>query len=177
MSNTADSFAPCFSMAELLVHAMVIELEAVQSYKDLNAQMQQCGNLEVARLFEKMSLLEAEHAAKIIEMAGDIELPQLAPWEYRWEGLESPENIDLDGVHYLMTAHHALKLALENEISAMEFFQAAANGCTDKRVRSMAIEFASDERQHVAWMRELLAKYPAADAAWDYDPDPPSAID
>lgn len=177
MSDTSESFAPAFSIAELLVHAMVIELEAVQSYKELTAQMQQCGNLEVAKLFEKMSVLEAEHAAKIIEKAGDIELPKLAPWEYRWEGLKSPESIDPDGVHYLMTPHQALKLALENEIGAMEFFEAAAKGCTDKRVASLASEFADDERQHVTWMQEWLAKYPPPDSDWDYDPDPPSAID
>lgn len=177
MSQKPESFAPSFSMAELLVHALTIELEAVQSYQDLGAQMKQCGNLEVAELFEKMSVLEAEHATKITEIAGDIELPDLAPWEYRWDGLESPESTDLDGVHYLMTPHLALRLALENEISALAFFEAAANGSADKRVSTLALEFAEDEHQHVAWMQEWLAKYPAPDTEWDYDPDPPSAID
>lgn len=177
MSKAPDTFSPSFSMAELMVHALVIELEAVQSYKDLAVQMEQCGNDEVAGLFEKMSELEAGHAAKIREKAGDIELPELAPWEYRWAGLEPPENIDLAGIHYLMTPHHALKLALENEMNAMAFFEAAANGSADKRIRSLAIEFAEDERQHVAWMEDWLAKYPEPDADWDYDPDPPAAID
>lgn len=177
MSDAPKTSAQPFSMPELLVHAMVIELEAVQSYKNLTIQMQQSGNLEVGLLFEKMSLLEAEHAAKIIEIAGDTELPELAPWEYRWEGLESPETIDQNYVHYLMTPHHALKLALVNEISAMEFFEAAAIASTDEGVRELALEFVEDERQHVAWMREWLAKYPPPDADWAYDPDPPSAID
>ncbi len=119
MSKAPDTFSRSFSMAELLVHALVIELEAVQSYKDLAVQMEQCGNDEVAGLFEKMSELEAGHATKIREKAGDIELPELAPWEYRWAGMESPESIDLAGIHYLMTPHHALKLALENEMNAM----------------------------------------------------------
>ena len=153
MSNAPDIFSPSFSMAELLVHALVIELEAVQSYK------------------------EAGHAAQIREKAGDIELPELAPWEYRWAGMEPPENIDLAGIHYLMTPHHALKLALENEMNAMAFFEAAANGSMDKRIRSLAIEFAEDERQHVAWMEDWLAKYPEPDVDWDHDPDPPAAID
>ncbi len=177
MNKAAENYVQHFNLSELLVHALVIELEAVQSYKELTEQMEQCGNSEVAGLFEKMSKLEAEHAEKIHDKAGDLELPILAPWEFRWSGLEPPENIDHASVHYLMTPHHALKLALENELSAMAFFDAIAHDCTDKRVRSMAQEFADDERQHVAWMREWLAKYPKPDKDWDHDPDAPAAID
>ncbi len=177
MKESVETLEQSFSMAELLVHALVIEMEAVQSYKELAEQMRDCGNNEVAGLFEKMSALEAEHAEKIREKAGDLELPELAPWEYRWAELESPETIDLAGIHYLMTPHHALKLALENELGAMAFFEVIANGQVDEKVRSLAKEFAEDERQHVAWMQDWLAKYPPPDADWDYDPDPPATID
>jgi rubrerythrin len=177
MTKEAQNYSQHFTLAELMVHALVIELEAVQSYKDLTDQMVQCGNTEVAELFEKMSALEAEHAETIREKAGDLELPELAPWEFRWSGLEPPENIDLAGVHYLMTPHQALTLALENELSAMAFFDAIAHDCTDERVRDLAKEFADDERQHVSWMKDWLAKYPEPAADWDHDPDPPAAID
>ena len=79
MSQAPEILPPNFSMAELLVHALVVELEAVQSYKDLAAQMEQCGNKEVAELFQKMAVLEAEHAETIRQKSGDIELPELAP--------------------------------------------------------------------------------------------------
>jgi len=166
-----------FSMAELLAHALVIELEAVQSYLDLAAQMQEVGNNPVAELFAKMAEYEQEHANKIREQAGNIKMPELAPWEYRWPGLEPPENIDTAGIHYLMTPYQALKLALDNELSAMAFFEGGSNGNSEFRVRSLAEEFAEDERQHVAWMEEWLAEYPEPDADWDYDPDPPAAVD
>ena len=177
MNENAENLTQSFSMAELLVHALVIEMEAVQSYKELAEQMRACGNKEVAALFDKMSVLEAGHADKIKEKAGDLELPELAPWEYRWAELESPETIDLAGIHYLMTPHQALKLALENELSAMAFFAVIASGQVDDEVRSLAQEFAEDERQHVAWMHEWLSKYPPPDDDWDHDPDPPAAID
>lgn len=177
MREKSESVSAPFSMAELLAHALTIELEAVQSYRELAQQMQQCGNDEVAELFDRMSALEAEHAAKIRRTAGAIELPELAPWEYRWPGLESPENIDLAGVHYLMTPYQALQLALDNENNAMAFFEAAANTSTDDRVRALAQEFADDERQHVAWMQDWLSKYTPPGDDWDYDPDPPVAID
>ena len=76
-----------------------------------------------------------------------------------------------------MTPHQALKLALENEKNAKEFFEDAARGATDARVRELAAEFAEDERQHVAWMEDWLANYSEPDADWDEDPDPPAAID
>lgn len=177
MSRAPEEFPPTFTMPELLVHALVIELEAVQSYLDLASQMEECGNDAVAKLFAKMAELEQQHVDKIREQAGDIKLPELAPWEYRWSGMEPPENIDTAGIHYLMTPHQALKLALENEMSAKAFFEDIANSNMDARVRSLAEEFAGDEREHVAWMEEWLAKYPAPDADWDYDPDPPATID
>lgn len=177
MNKAAGKASQSFTMSELLAHALVIELEAVQSYLDLANQMQECGNDAVAELFAKMAEFEQEHADKIREQAGDIELPELAPWEYRWPGFEPPENIDTAGIHYLMTPHQALQLALENEMNALAFFEGIAGNNNDSSVRALAGEFAEDERQHVAWMREWLAKYPAPDADWDYDPDPPVAVD
>ena len=177
MSRAPEEFPPSFTMAELLVHALIIEVEAVQSYLDLAAQMEECGNDAVAKLFAKMAELEQGHAVKIREQAGDIDLPDLAPWEYRWPGFEPPENIDSAGIHYLMTPHQAIKLALENEMNALAFFEDIACNNRDARVRALADEFAEDERQHVAWMEEWLAKYPTPDADWDYDPDPPAPLD
>ncbi len=165
------------SMPELLVHALVIELEAVQSYLDLAAQMQESGNDAVAKLFAKMAEYEQEHVDKIRKQAGNIKLPELAPWEYRWPGVEAPENIDLAGIHYLMTPYQALNLALDNEMSALAFFEDIAGSNSDMRVRSLAEEFAEDERQHVELMEDWLSEYPPPDADWDCDPDPPAAID
>lgn len=177
MNRASEELSEYFTLPELLVHALVIELEAVQSYIELAGQMQECGNDAVADLFSKMAEYEQEHADKIREQAGDTRLPELAPWEYRWPGFEPPENIDTAGIHYLMTPHQALKLALENEMNALAFFEDIAAKNRDPKVCELAEEFAEDERLHVEWMQEWLAKYPEPDADWDYDPDPPVAVD
>lgn len=78
MSSIPEDLSHTFTLSELLVHALVIELEAVQSYLDLAAQMHECGNDAVAHLFSKMAEYEQEHADKIREQAGDIKLPELA---------------------------------------------------------------------------------------------------
>ena len=177
MSGVPKEVPRKFSLDELLAHALVIELEAVHSYLDLAEQMQESGNDAVAKLFEKMAEYEQEHADKIREQAGDIKLPELAPWEYRWPDFEPPENIDTAGIHYLMTPYQALKLALDNEMNALAFFEDIANSKADLQVRSLAEEFAEDERQHVAWMEDWISESPPPDDDWDYDPDPPAAID
>ena len=121
MSRAPQQMSQQFSMPELLAHALVIELEAVQSYLDLAAQMHECGNDPVAARTAQST------PCCVCEQAGDTVLPEFAPWEYRWPGFEAPENIDAAGIHYLMTPHQALELALENEMNAKKFFEDIAN--------------------------------------------------
>lgn len=171
-----DVMSRSLSLEELLAHALAIESEAVERYENLAEQMRQFGNAEVTELFDRMAQLEAEHAGKIREQSRALEMPELAPWEYCWPGLEAPENIDLSDAHYLMTPYHALELALANETAAVVFFESAAAACRDERARVLADEYAADERQHVEWMKNWLAKYPPPGTDWDYDPDPPAGL-
>ena len=157
MSTASDIVSRGFSIEELLVHALVIEFEAAQSYEYLAELMELSGNTEVAKIFAKMSGIEARHAADISEQLSDYKLPGLTPWQYRWRGLEAPENIDRARLHCLMTPHQALSLALDSEKRAYEFFAGVVDSSTDEPVRELAAEFASDEEQHVAWVEEWLA--------------------
>lgn len=177
MNATANSNNAFLSVEDLLQHALVIELEAEQSYKELAEQMHSCGNHDVAALFEKMSALEGRHARKIRENAPGLELEERAPWEYRWDGFEPPENAELNEIHYLMKPHHALQLALAAEQRAELFFTRVANQTSSDDVRRLAAEFAADEKQHVVWIREWLEHYPPPAMDWDEDLDPPAAVD
>jgi len=145
------------SFEELLLHALIIEREAVQRYKLLAEMMECVGNAKVAKIFAKMSKIEAKHAAKIEEQIGDNELPLLTPSEYRWRGPESPENADSGRLYHLMTPRQAMSLALDCEKHAFDFFDDVVEDSTDENVREMAAEFAAEEEQHVAWVQEWLA--------------------
>ena len=177
MSSARHNDSGSLTVADLLQHALVIELEAEQSYKDLAEQMDGCGNHDVAVLFTKMSALEGKHAQKIREHAKGIDLKEQAPWEYHWEGTESPESVELNEIHYLMKPHHALSLALDSERRAESFFMRVAKETDDAEVRSLAREFAEDEKQHATWMLEWLSKYPAPKLDWAEDLDPAPAVD
>ena len=91
------------SIEELLLHALVMEREAVQRYQTLAEMMELVGNTKVATIFAKMSKIEAKHVASIEERIADQDLPILTPSEYRWRGPESPENADSGRVYHLMT--------------------------------------------------------------------------
>ena len=158
MNETLNSFTRRLSLAQLLAHALNIEFEAAQSYQELADLMEQAGNTEVARIFAKMSDIEAKHATILEEQTGDFRLPELTYWQYHWRGLEAPENIHRAHLHRLMTPYQALSLSLDNEKRAYEFYAGVVDESIDERVRELAAEFAVEEEQHVAWVEEWLAE-------------------
>lgn len=154
----APEIATCdMSMEELLLHALIMEKEAVQRYELLAEMMKLAGNRKVAKIFAKMSRIEAKHVASIEERIADRDLPILTPSEYRWKGPESPENVDSGRVFHLMSPRQAMSLALDCEEHAFRFFDDVIDDSVDEDVREMAAEFAVEEKQHVAWLREWLA--------------------
>ena len=146
------------SLSQLLLHALVIELEAKQRYQQLAEMMEQTGNAKVAKIFARMSEIEATHAEIVDEHIRGRRLPTITPSQYQWRGPEAPENTDSARLFHLMTPCQAMSLALDNEKRAYEFFADVVDDSTDERVREMAAEFALEEEQHVAWVEEWLAE-------------------
>lgn len=161
------------SVAELLAHAKTIEQEAMERYEDLAEQMEVHHNRDVAALFRKMVAVESKHVQKILERAGDADLPNLSPWEYQWLDDEAPEAVVATDVHYLMTPHHALQLALQAEQRSFDFFSHVAQTDAPDAVRALAQELCEEERDHIKLMEDWLARTPEPDDGWDHDPDPP----
>ncbi len=158
---------------DLLARAYTIEREAEYRYADLADQMEVHNNLELAKLFRKMAAVEAKHAEHIKDRAEGQVLPHLSPLAGHWPGAEAPENIGPEDMHYLMTPHHALKLALAGEQQAAAFFEEMAKIAADAPTRALAEELAAEEREHVRMAEEQLARYPEPEEGWDDDPDPP----
>ena len=144
------------SVEELLLHALIMEKEAVQRYQTLAEMMELVGNAKVADIFSKMSKIEAKHVSSIEELIADHDLPILTPSQYRWRGPESPENADSGRVYHLMSPRQAMSLALDCEEKAFCFFDDVVNDSSDEDVREIAAEFAAEEKQHVAWVQEWL---------------------
>jgi rubrerythrin len=165
---------PTFSsVAEFFAQALAIEVEAAERYTLLADQMDVHNNREIAEIFRKMAAIESEHRDEVARRAGDA-LVEGQPASFSWIRPDGPETTELDQLHYLMTPRQALLLARHNEERAVSYFEAIAGAATDPAIATFAREMAEEERQHVVWVDQWLAKYPAADKpGWDEDPDPP----
>ncbi len=166
-------------LGSFLAHAVVLEDEAAQRYDELALAMHQHNNPTVAELFERMAGYSRLHRAEATELAERYAggLPALKPWEFDWPGMESPESATMDASHYLMTAHHALKLALSAERSAQAFYAQVADQARHDRIRELAGEFAEEEADHARQLLDWLDRFPPPDPDWDEDLDPPGEVE
>ena len=160
------------SVAEFFAQALAIEEEATERYNLLADQMEVHNNKEIAAIFRKMALIEAEHRNEIARRAGDA-LVGGRPASFSWTGPDGPEATDFGGVHYLMTPHRALTLARFNEERAVKYFEAIAAAATNSEIVTLAAQMAADERNHVAWVDQWLEQFTPDEPGWDEDPDPP----
>jgi rubrerythrin len=160
------------SVSEFFAQALAIEVEAAERYTLLADQMEVHNNKEIAAIFRKMASIEAEHRDEIARRAGDA-LVAGRPATFSWTGPDGPEATDFQRLHYLMTPRQALGLARFNEERAKTYYEAIAEAATDPAIAAFAREMAVDERDHVAWVDQWLAKFAADDPGWNKDPDPP----
>lgn len=163
------------SLEALLSRACALEAEAAERYAELAGQMEAHHNREVAALFGKLARIEGLHRDQILRRMGWKQPPD--PDAFRWETPEGPETADYGDLHYLMSPWHALKLAEHNERRAAAFFEALAQADLPDDVRAEAAGMAEEEHEHVRLIEEWLRKFPAPEAAWDEDPDPPNVAD
>lgn len=135
-----------------------MENEAAERYLELADMMEAHNNLDVATIFRDMYRYSIMHRDSIKEHVGEIDLPQLKSWQFRW--VMPTEVGDEDGFDYMMTPHNALQYARDNEERAMHFYQTVAEGTDDPEVRRLAAEFAEEEREHTEALEDWLERVP-----------------
>lgn len=165
------------STTDLLARSFSLESEAGDRYAELAQQMHTHNNPEVAELFKELSRIEKLHVDRVMEHLDAAAVKRIAATNYRWEYPEGPETTDMGAVHYLMSPHHALQLALHNEKRAYDFFTRVATEATDNGIVELALEMAAEEQEHVQLVEQWLARYPPPPADWTDDPDEPVGRD
>lgn len=163
------------TVADFMAYACAMEVEAAERYEELAEIMLAHNNREVASLFAKLARIEGKHRDQILEQMGWTSAPSSV--HFTWETPEAPETTDPADLHYLMTPHHALKLAEHNERRAVEFFERFAQARLPEAVKAAAAEMAEEEREHVRLIGEWLARVPTPESDWNDDLDPPNAVD
>ena len=155
-----------------LAYSLALEEEAAERHDELADMMEVHNNPDVAATFRKLAHYSRLHAQEIREQSTDLQLPKIAPWDFEWEGGEPPETADTDEVHYLMNRAQALRLAMENEQRAHDFYADIARHAPDEAVRALAAEFADEEREHLGLLSAWLESVPESEDETPLDPDP-----
>ncbi|OFZ96396.1 MAG: hypothetical protein A3H35_05085 [Betaproteobacteria bacterium RIFCSPLOWO2_02_FULL_62_17] len=155
--------------AELYAHAIAIEHEASARYVELGQRMLDLGNEQVGELFLRLAKLEIEHEEQLLRRAAGLKLPQLAPGEYAWLDAAAPETAAHELVLRLITPNSALQIALAAERRAEEFFEAASTQVQDPSLAALAAEMAAEEREHMAWVEQVMARTPNSAIDWNQE--------
>jgi rubrerythrin len=167
------SHEPILTIPEFLVHALELERESAERYRQLAETMTVHHNAEAAELFNHMADMSDAHASEVIARAEGVLLPEIAPWAFKWSCPES-NCLDEIEVSYLMRPQEALNLALHNEIRGRDFYAHVASSSPTPGVRSIAGEMAEEESEHVELLKDWIAKESHSDAPAPIDLDPPN---
>ena len=155
-----------------LAYSAVLEEEAADRHDELADVMEVHNNPDVAETFRKLAHYSRLHAQEIREHSKNHELPKIAPWDFEWEGAEPPETTDSDEVNYLMNRAQALRLAMQNEQRAHDFYAEISRDAPSVEVRELAAEFAQEEKEHLELLEAWQEKIPEDEDEVPFDPDP-----
>lgn len=159
-----------YTLPEFLAHALALEQEAAERYLELADMMESYRNDGVSAVFREMHRFSLMHRDEIRNRVGDIELPQLRSWQYRWR--TPPEVGGEEAFDSTLQPYQALKYARENELRAMQYYRSVADQAQEPELARLAGEFANEEAGHVAALDKWIAQTPRPSMTWAEDPDP-----
>jgi rubrerythrin len=163
MSHNIDFTA--LNLRDTLDLAIAVEEEAKERYDEFAEQLEAHHTPEVAKFFRFMSDNEIKHAevltAQRVELFGDE--PTTADTSMIFD-VEAP---DYDGARAFMSINDALKVALNSEIKAYEFYHQALPSVTDDSIKELFTRLRDEETRHQEMIKEIMAKVPDLDA---FDP-------
>ena len=160
-------------LANFLAHSLELESEAQQRYGELAESMAGHRNLPVADFFRRMATEAKHHLQEVTELAVGMALPELKAWEFDWPEAEAPETFSYEALHYRMSLHQAIQLALENERAAERYYRHFANSSDDPGTARVASGFADEELQHAAELERMMADLPEQAALLREEDDEP----
>jgi len=154
------------SLRDTLDLAIYVEEEAKERYEDFAKQMEAHHTPEVAEFFRFMAANELKHAEKLSAQRASLfgdEVPT-ADTSMLFD-IEAP---DFDAARAFMSVRAALDVALESEVKAYEFYDAALPDLADPEVNKLFTELREEEARHMELVKEIRAKTPEDDG---FDPN------
>lgn len=151
---------PVSSAEELYAHAIALEREAAERYTEFAGRMTELGRHDIAAIFVTLAGYETDHLDTLERRTTGVTLPALGPAEYKWLDAGAPETAARDFVDRLMTPQQALRIALDAEKRARDFFEHVRRTAADPALRALAQEMAAEEAGHVAIVEREIARTP-----------------
>ncbi|MGE5357834.1 MAG: ferritin-like domain-containing protein [Bacteroidales bacterium] len=160
------------SLRDALDLAILIEDEAKERYEEFAGNLRVHHSEESAKFFTTMAGNEAKHGAELLtrrrSMFGDA--PMRVSRDMLWD-VEAP---DFDQPRMFMTARQAVEVAYACEVKAYDYFDAALAHVNDPAVRTLFAELRSEEAEHQAMVKAVMAKLPPESAETEaFEPDEP----
>lgn len=144
------------SLDDFLGYAVKAEEDAAIHYEEMAASMEKCGNQPVAKLFAQLARFSRMHLAEAQSRAGSIDVSKHLPADYAWPDQATPERADIWAADPSLSRLDALRVALQGERRAFDFYYMVAGTSKDPAIEAMAKEFVDEEAEHVqileAWI-------------------------
>ena len=147
---------PIQSVEEFHAHALAIEREAAERYREFEEWFRDRSEEVLAGLCASIARAEEEHRDALVESSRGLTLPALAAGDYLWLEAGSPEAAAREVFYRVAEPRHLLEIALDGERKARDYFRWVARTAPDPKVRAAAEEMAREEEQHVLWVRNAL---------------------
>ena len=157
------------SLMDALDLATLIEEEALKRYTLFAQQLgATSGGKDAGTFFAKMAENEAKHGTEI--HARRLELFGKTPTRMSLHDLFDVEAPDVGAARAGMSTLEAFELAMSSEQKAFDFFDSALASITDADVIELFTELRDEEAEHLAMLKEEVAKLPSsAGVATEYD--------
>jgi len=154
------------SLRDTLDLAIYVEEEAKERYEDFAQQMDAHHTPEVAEFFRFMAANELKHAEKLSAQRGSLFGSEARTVDTSiLFDIEAP---DFDAARAFMSVRAALDVALESEVKAYAFYDAALPDISDPEVKELFTELREEEERHMELVKATRAKIPKDDG---FDPD------
>lgn len=154
------------SLRDTLDLAIYVEEEAKERYEDFAQQMDAHHTPEVAEFFRFMAANELKHAEKLSAQRGSLFGSEASTADTSM--LFDVEAPDFDAARAFMSVRAALDVALESEVKAYAFYDAALPDISDPEVKELFTELREEEKRHMELVKAIRAKIPKDDG---FDPD------
>ena len=155
------------SVEEFYAHAIAIEREAAERYREFAAYFGDRSEPVLEGLCETLAGHEQAHFEQLVQASLGLALPALAAGEHRWLEAGPPEAPAREVFYRIAQPHHLLEIALQSECNALAFFDRVAATSANPAVCELARSMAAEEKQHVRWVRDALEYQPHTHVDWE----------